>query len=384
MEIHYKRTMNIIRKAFLFSITSVAAIMLCGPVAAKGDGLSIVVIDPGHGGTDAGTHRGKYLEKDINLSVALTLGSLIEKKYPDVKVVYTRKTDVAVTLVDRGRIANKAGADLFISIHTNATDDEVTSASGAMTFVMGEDKGGRNMAEVMRENGVIKYEKDYTTTYEGFEPSSAESYIMFSLMQYGYQTRSMQFAELVQKQYKSSTPMPDRGVSSAPFLVLWKSAMPSVLTEVGFINNVHDRNVITTPEGQKKIAAAIFNAFCEYKEIVDNGAREARLAAVMASESAESEKSETPARIEFCIQLCSAKKQMPTTGGKFRNFDVAVSERRIGEWYKYYLTGYTTREQAESDLAGARKIYKDAYVVAFEDGRPISLAEAQMKLNEKQ
>ncbi|UKI40039.1 MAG: N-acetylmuramoyl-L-alanine amidase [Alistipes putredinis] len=153
--------------------------MLCGRAAAKGDGLNVVVIDAGHGGADAGAVRGRYLEKDINLGVALALGQMIEKECPDVKVVYTRKTDVAVDLVERGRIANRAGADLFISIHSNATDAAETSASGAMTFIMGEDKGGRNMAEVMRENDVIKYEKDYSAKYEGFIPSSTESYIIF-------------------------------------------------------------------------------------------------------------------------------------------------------------------------------------------------------------
>ena len=358
--------------------------MLCLPASARGDGLNVVVIDPGHGGADGGAVRGKYLEKNINLGVGLALGAMIEKQFPDVEVVYTRKTDVAVDLVERGRIANRAEADLFISIHSNATDAPQTSASGAMTFIMGEDKGGRNMAEVMRENDVIKYEQDYSAKYEGFIPSSTESYIIFSLMQYGYQTRSMQFAEIVQKYYKTSTPMPDRGVRQGPFLVLWKSAMPSVLTEIGFINNENDRRVITSEQGQKKIAEALFGAFCEYKEIVDKSASEARLAAVMAAEDSKSEPEPAKSDIEFCIQLCSAKKSIPTSGGRFRSVDGEVAERRIGDWYKYYLVGYPTREKASEALASVRKVYKDAYVVAFENGEPISAAEAQIKLKGKQ
>lgn len=377
--------MNIVRGTVLFLITLFASVLLCGRAAAKGDGLNVVVIDAGHGGADAGAVRGRYLEKDINLGVALALGQMIEKECPDVKVVYTRKTDVAVDLVERGRIANRAGADLFISIHSNATDAAETSASGAMTFIMGEDKGGRNMAEVMRENDVIKYEKDYSAKYEGFIPSSTESYIIFSLMQYGYQTRSMQFAETVQKYYKTSTPMPDRGVKQGPFLVLWKSAMPSVLTEIGFINNTNDRKVMVSSEGQKKIAAALFAAFREYKELVDKSASEARLAAVMAAEDSKPGAAPEPRKdIEFCIQLCSAKKSMSVSGGKFRNLDGKVAERKIGGWYKYYLVGYPTREEAAEALESARKVYKDAYVVAFENGEPISVAEAQMKLKEKQ
>lgn len=382
LELHYICPMNIIRKAVLFTITLASALMLCQPARAKGDGLTVVVIDPGHGGADAGAVRGKCLEKNINLGVGLALGRLIESACEDVTVVYTRKTDVAVDLVERGRIANRAGADLFISIHADATADAATSASGASTFIMGEDKEGKNMAEVMRENDVIRYEQDYTTKYEGFVPSSTESYIIFSLMQYSYQTRSMQFAELVQKYYKTSTPMPDRGVKRGPFLVLWKPAMPSVLTEVGFVNNEHDRRVINSADGQKRIAEAIFKAFCEYKDIVDRSAREARLAAVMAA--GDTVPQQAPAEIEFCIQLCSAKKSMSTTGGRFRSFGGRVVERRIGDWYKYYLPGFSTRQQADEALAGVRKVYRDAYVVAFENGAPISAAEAQVKLNNRQ
>lgn len=376
--------MNIVRVTVLFFITLVSAVMLCSEAEARGDGLNVVVIDPGHGGADGGAVRGKYLEKDINLGVGLALGKMIEKNCPDVKVVYTRKTDVAVDLVERGRIANKAEADLFISIHSNATDAAQTSASGAMTFIMGEDKGGRNMAEVMRENDVIRYEKDYSAKYEGFIPSSTESYIIFSLMQYGYQTRSMQFAEMVQKHYKTATPMPDRGVRQGPFLVLWKSAMPSVLTEIGFINNEHDRRVITSSEGQNKIAQALFEAFMEYKEVVDKSASEARLAAIMAAEdSGDRAENTRESGIEFCIQLCSAKKSMPVSGGRFRGLDGNVVEKRIGDWYKYYLAGYSSREKAAEALTSVRKVFKDAYVVAFEDGSPISASEAQIKLKER-
>ena len=187
-----------------------------------------VVIDPGHGGQDPGCSYKQFKEKDIVLNVALRLGELIKDNFSDVEVIYTRKTDVFIPLYERGNIANKAGADLFFSIHVNAARS--SAAAGTETFVMGVDKAGRNLDIAMKENDVITFEDDYSAKYQGYVPGSSESFIIFSLMQYSYQGQSLTLANMVQRQYVRNTAMGNRGVKQAGFLVLWNAAMPSILT----------------------------------------------------------------------------------------------------------------------------------------------------------
>ena len=172
-------------------------------------GINTVVIDAGHGGPDAGAVGRLYKEKDINLDVALRFGRMISEHYPDVQVIYTRKTDVLIPLAERGDIANRAKADLFISIHINS--NKSSSPSGVSVYVMGVDKASKNMDVAMKENDVITYEEDYSTRYQGYKPGSTESLIMFSLMQYAYQTQSCLLADMVQKQFVGNTQMQDRG-----------------------------------------------------------------------------------------------------------------------------------------------------------------------------
>ena len=227
-----------------------------------------VVIDAGHGGIDPGTNFGKVLEKDITLSIALKLGALIERNLPDVQVVYTRTTDVYVKLIERSNIANKFNADLFISIHVNASDKN-PEATGTSTFVMGYDKSGANLNLAMKENEVIKYEANFETTYEGFKADDPASYIIFQLMQFANQDQSMMLAETIQKHYAKDIPMRDRGAFHEGFLVLWRTTMPSVLTEFGFMTNKSDRAYISTDKAQNAAARSLFNAFSEYKSRVE-------------------------------------------------------------------------------------------------------------------
>ncbi len=231
--------------------------------AAKVTKINKVVIDPGHGGRHPGCVYKKFLEKDITLSIGLKLGDLIKRNFPDVQVIYTRTTDKYVDLDERGRIANKAGADLFISIHINSS--ESSSAAGTSTYVMGLDKSNKNLEVAMQENDVVIYEEDYSTKYEGYKPGDPTSYIIFSLMQSAYLEQSMQLAELVQKHFKQDLPMKDLGARQGPFLVLWDTSMPAILTEVGFMSNTKDREYITTNKGQNAAARSLFNAFSEYK-----------------------------------------------------------------------------------------------------------------------
>lgn len=229
----------------------------------------VVVIDPGHGGKDAGAVRNSAKEKDINLAVALQLGRLIEGNMSGVKVIYTRKSDVFVDLYKRADIANKAKANLFISIHTNSTASKTTTAAGADTYILGLHKSAENLDVAKRENSVILLEDNYSKKYEDFDPNSPESYIIFEFMVNKYMQQSLEFARSLQKDFKAVAKRNDRGVRQAGFLVLKQTSMPSVLIELGFINNPTEVKYLTSTSGQRALASSIYSAFRAYKEDFD-------------------------------------------------------------------------------------------------------------------
>lgn len=224
----------------------------------------VVVIDAGHGGNDPGAVGKISKEKDINLKVALKLGSLIRNNCKDVKVVYTRNKDVFVNLNRRAEIANNAKADLFISIHTNALAKNNT-IKGASTWTLGLAKSEANLSVAKRENSVILYEDDYQTRYAGFDPNSSESYIIFEFMQDKYMSQSVHFASIVQQHFKTTCRRIDRGVHQAGFLVLKASAMPSVLIELGFISTPEEERYLNSEEGADNLSRGIYRAFLNYK-----------------------------------------------------------------------------------------------------------------------
>lgn len=224
-----------------------------------------VVIDAGHGGRDSGAKGRFSYEKNLNLSVSLLVGKMIEANYPDVKVVYTRKTDVFLTLQERADIVNKHNADVFLCIHTNANNS--SAARGTETFTL-RTSGSRtqgNLEVAMRENSVMLLEDDYKARYQGFDPRSVDSYIMFDFMQDKYLDKSVQLASLVQQQFVRSGRY-DRGVQQAGFWVLYKSACPSILIEMGFISNKSEEVYLNSDEGKKEISSAIYRAFLAYKK----------------------------------------------------------------------------------------------------------------------
>ena len=222
-----------------------------------------IVIDAGHGGNDAGAIglvKG-VKEKDLNLTVAQRLAAKIQQKYPEVKVVLTRDSDVFLPLQQRADIANKNHANLFISIHTNAAENR--KACGAETFILGTDRMEDNLDVAMRENAVMKLEQDQTV-YQGFDPNSIESYIIFELMQNQYMDNSLGFAEMVQNQFVGTLHRANRGVRQAAFWVLLKSACPSVLVEMGFLSNAEEEAWLASEAGKNGIANGIFSAFEKY------------------------------------------------------------------------------------------------------------------------
>ena len=250
--------------AFTFLFMAVCA------VACGANKTFTLVIDAGHGGHDVGAQGAKSQEKNINLSVALAFGRYVEQNCSDVKVVYTRKTDVFVPLHDRAAIANKNNADLFISIHTNAVPvgHEV---QGFQTYTLGMHRAKDNLDVAKRENSVISMEKDYKQTYQGFDPNSAESYIMFEFMQSANMHKSVELAKTIQRSVCSNVGRQDKGVHQAGFLVLRETTMPGCLIELGFITTPAEEDFLDSDSGVDAMAQAIYRAFLEYKSKYADG-----------------------------------------------------------------------------------------------------------------
>ncbi len=235
--------------------------------AQKKNQVYKVVIDAGHGGHDPGARGKSCREKDITLAIALKTGNLIKKNCPGVEVIYTRETDVFVELYRRAQIANEKKADLFISIHCNANPSPFPY--GTESYVMGLHKSDANLAVAKAENASILLEDNYSRRYDGFDPNSPEAYIIFNLFQNAYLDKSLDFASRVETNFMAHTQMPDRGVKQAGFLVLYKTTMPGVLIETGFISNMKDEAFLMSPKGQDRVAFSIYRAFDEYRRSFD-------------------------------------------------------------------------------------------------------------------
>lgn len=364
----------------------------------------VVVIDAGHGGHDPGAVGKISKEKNINLKVALKLGKRIEENCKDVKVIYTRKRDVFLTLNRRAEIANEAKADLFISIHTNALAKNKTM-QGASTWTLGLAKSEENLEVAKRENAVILYESDYEARYAGFNPNSAESYIIFEFMQDKYMEQSVHLASLVQKQFKNSCKRIDRGVHQAGFLVLKASAMPSILVELGFISTPAEERYLNTEEGTSSLANGIYRAFLTYKreqEIRLNGSsntvvpRETETAppapaGLTGKEKEKEEKAKpksggeksTPAakaageegQPVFKVQFLTAAKPLAKNDKRLKGVTGAEYYREGGLCKYTYgaSTDYNKVLRTKRELATK---FKDAFIVAFKNGKKMNVNEA--------
>lgn len=348
-------------------------------------GIKKVVIDPGHGGIDPGA-LGKFSkEKDIVLSVALKLGNLIKKNYPELEVIYTRTTDEFIPLYQRAEIANQNKANLFISIHCNSTASSKNSY-GVETWVLGESKAEENFEVAKKENSVILLEKDYTTRYEGFDPNSPESYILLSVMQRAHLKNSIQMAQYIQDNIKNNTNLYDRSVKQAGFLVLAKTAMPSVLVEIGFISNPEEEKYLNSEKGQDEIALSIFEAFKKYKNYVDthtlpiiaennNNNQSNNLSELNAeNNSSNNLKSNNKDIIEFKVQILASKQPLPSSHKIFKEFD-NVEQYFYNGYYKYTISSDTNYLKALENLKQIRKKVPDAFLIATKNGEIIPLNE---------
>ncbi len=257
------------KKIFLVGIVWMIGMATGLMTTRAADHRFTLVIDAGHGGKDSGAKGKISYEKDINLNVALAFGQYVERNCPDVKVIYTRKTDVFIQLEERANIANRNKADLFISVHTNALEGGRISR-GLETYTLGMHRAADNLNVAKRENSVILLEKNYKQTYAGFDPKSAESYIMFELMQDKYMANSVEMAKLIQSETCASSGRVNKGVHQAGFLVIRETSMPSCLIELGFITTPDEEEFLNTQEGQDKMARGIYNAFVKYKKKYGN------------------------------------------------------------------------------------------------------------------
>ena len=341
-----------------------------------GTPVKVVVIDAGHGGEDPGAIGGKGTqEKDITLKMALLLGEMIEKKYSDIKVIYTRKTDVFVKLHRRAEIANENRADLFISIHCNAADNK--SVYGTETFVMGLDKANQNIAVAQKENASILLEKNYEENYGGFDPSSPESYIIFDLYRGLYLEQSIKFAAYIQDEFKNKLNRYCRGVKQALFLVLWRTTMPSVLIELGFISNKDEEAYICSEKGQQELVNAIFNAFSKRVE----EAREVKNPAISKDDIsvvASADTANFKAEVMYKVQFLSSSKLFQLNDPVFKNIP-DVNIEKTGNMYKYTAGRCVTYIEVVALQTKIKEMgYSDAFIIAIKkDGSRISIQEAK-------
>ena len=392
---------------FIWCLPFLFSMILPGSVYPQRTGkLYTVVIDAGHGGHDPGALGQQTKEKNINLAIALKLGNLIKSSLRDVKVIYTRDADYFVELYRRAGLANESKADLFISIHCNANKNH--SLKGAETYVMGLHKSEANLNIAKLENAAILLESDYQASYNGFDPNSDESYIIFSLNQNLNLDQSTDFAAAIQAQMEERVGMSNRGVRQAGFLVLYKTTMPSVLVETGYLSNPGEEKFLASSKGQDFIASAIFRAFkdvarhdlvadkpAEPEEKVILPHKEAEkvekvtrdTAPVVASQAKKvpSETKKTtpdpgntkPAdKLSYRVQIAAEAKDIGTNAPKFSGF-TGVQMYRHGGMYKYTVGN-------EADLAAVLRLLatvkekgvKDAFVVIFRNDQRIPQPEA--------
>jgi len=258
------QTFRLIGLLWIFSLFTAVFFSFKG--INKKSGLKTIVLDAGHGGKDPGTHGKKTNEKDVTLSVVLKLGKMLKAKYPELKIIYTRKTDNFIELIERAEIANRNNADIFISVHCNSGPAHIC---GSETYAMGLHTSDVNLKVAKRENAVILKEDNYLKKYGGFDPNSPLAHIFFSNIQNVYLDRSLFFAQNVEKQFENQEGKFSRGVKQAGFIVLWKTAMPAVLIELGFLTHNKEEKTLNSDKGQDQAAKSIFKAIAKYKESLE-------------------------------------------------------------------------------------------------------------------
>lgn len=339
----------------------------------------VVVIDAGHGGKDHGALGKRSNEKTINLAVALKLGKMIEDECKDVDVVYTRKSDKFVSLQGRADIANKAKGDLFISIHTNSIalrNKNRTRIQGASTYTLGLHRSDDNFDVAVRENSVIEFEDDYSVKYQGFDPNSAESYIMFEFSQSKHMDQSVSFASMIQRNFEDAGRL-NKGVRQAGFLVLARTSMPAVLVELDYICNPTQERFLTSEKGQETMAEAIFEAFKSYKETSDSfystvsGSKDKKRKDKEKEHKSKTEKVRSD-EIVYKVQFVTSPKKLSSRSNYFKKLDMdKVDIYRENGAYKYTYGETNDKDEALDLLKKVKKHHPEAFLVEFKNGKRI-------------
>ncbi|MGV8096657.1 MAG: N-acetylmuramoyl-L-alanine amidase [Mangrovibacterium sp.] len=388
------------KRYLLFFILLLILVAGHAAFAEKAPGKTFtVVIDPGHGGQDPGAVYKNIREKDIVLRLALKLGSYIRQNMPETKVIFTRDRDVFIPLHQRAAIANTSKADLFISLHANFCG--TPSISGTETFVLGLHRSEENLEVAKKENSVILMEKDYTARYEGFDPNSSESYIMFEMVQDEYLNQSITIGALVQEEFKSRALRSDRGVKQAGFLVLREIGMPGILIESGFLSNHAEAQYLNSEKGQTNLATAIYHAFKAYKSSVETKSDfrliaqenvQKELNAVL-SEAKSEIKTQPKAALEqiihdeqiirnerlnpekvvqneiwFSVQIAAATSKIEPSPSNFKGLKTVDVIEHNGR-FKYMYGKETSYKEIVKRRSEARKYFPDAFIVAFKNGK---------------
>jgi N-acetylmuramoyl-L-alanine amidase len=331
----------------------------------------VVVLDAGHGGHDSGNRGNGYFEKKIALNIVLKIGKQLEK-LSGIKVIYTRKTDVFVELIQRANIANKADADLFVSVHCDAFTSP--KAFGAGTFVLGLHANDRNFKVAQKENAVIFLEDDYEKNYDGFNPNDPESVISLILMQETYLDQSIDAAGAIQKSFVSNLNRKDRTVKQAGFVVLKYTYMPSVLVETGFLTNKSEGSFLNSSKGQLNMSNAIAKAIINYKYL-----REASIQELVTNEISQEikpVKTNVFSNITFKVQIAASKRNLKTKPYNFKGLR-QISKLKKANLYRYFYEKTTNYKAAQRFLKEVKKKgYSNAFIVAFNGDKKITISEA--------
>lgn len=352
------------KQSILFFLVMILSVMsFCDIQAQQGKKISTVVIDAGHGGKDPGAIGKKVKEKDITLKIAKMTGDYIKQNCPDVNVIYTRNSDVSVSLLRRAQIANQNNADLFISIHCNANAS--SQPQGVETFVMGEHRNAANLEVAKLENASILYEDNAEQDYDNFNPNSPEAYIMLNFFQSEYKNASLEFAEHIQNQLVKRVGRKDRGVQQAGFLVLYKTTMPSVLVEIGFISNPAEENFMASNDGQTYIASALFRAFRDYK----NEYEKDNIVEGSVYENHNTSQSVDKDKIVYKVQIESRSRKIGNPSQHYKNLNDIDFYEHNGQ-YKYTAGIFYTKKDADNYCKQVKsKGYTTAFVVSFKNGK---------------
>ncbi len=347
----------------------------------KNGSIKTVVIDAGHGGKDPGTIVGRAKEKNIVLDIALKLGSLIKQNQKNIKVVYIRDGDYFVPLMDRAQIANRANADLFISIHANYCGNP--EIYGTETYVLGLHRTEDNLNVAKKENSVILLEEDYSTRYEGFNPNLSESYIMFELIQDTYLDQSLRFATILQSNFKEVAQRHDRDVRQAGFLVLRETAMPSVLIETGYLSNKKENSFLLTDEGREEISHSIYGSLLNYLNKLDakdnlpvGSSKEVKNETQV--ENKQSEKKVVESGATYAIQIGVFSRKISLDSKAFKGIS-PVKELIIDGNYKYFCFESDSFQTTKSYYEEVSKKFPDAFIVFIENNKTRMVWKKQMK-----